>query len=158
MSFKNIPTNVLMMSLENINRRLRAGGIDELSKEQSFAQSNRIIAELEKRGVQEAGYLFKRNDPRPDNKKRVDLDDDNDKTTGGDGDDIDIMLAGAGSGQNRLLGIINEQPTRHSFMKFKTDEARPQVGDPTHEPYLYDNMKYVRQSRGSNRNNILSSI
>lgn len=162
MSFKNISNNLLIRSLENINNRLRTGGEDELSKEQSVAQSNRIIAELEKRGIEEPGFLFKRNVVKPNKNDVVNLDDD-DKvdTSGGDGDDIDIMLTGSGSGQNRLLGIINNQVKNNGINNFREDEARPQVGDPSHEPMLYESKKYVRKSRGVNRNtklNILSIL
>ena len=82
------------------------------------------------------------------------------------------MLAGAGGGQNRLLGVINDEVKNHGVNAHREEDI-PLIGvdvmpmpsvrlgpvaDPTHEPMMYENKKYVRRSPQANRNNILNLI
>lgn len=159
MSFKNISNDVLLRSLKNITTKLKTGKGDFVSRNLSAEQANRIVQELESRGVIDAGFLFERNIEADKKKDKPDIDDDNLNTAGGDGDDIGIMLAGAGGRQpNRLLGIVNQEIEQHAINKYRDDRKFLVPVNREHDPVNYENMKYVRRSRQADRVNILSAL
>ena len=164
MDFKNESSAELLGTLKEINRRLGQGGLTRLSEEQGLTESKKVISELERRGVIQAGYLFKRNQPHKElNLPQLDDDDEDSKTIGGDGDDIDILMAGVGSGSSSKIvrkvgGIINGPVRAKGMHAMYMDEAKPQVVIRDYEPFLYENKKYVRKSPRADRENILSSL